>query len=394
MLISKPTLYNDRESTIINSIIQYKNGKKMQIFFEVPREFGHHIDLDSSPFLSALVIPCMKAGEDIQVMGSVSKKLKSQVESIQNLLISWNVGFNRINVEIETTSKNYKKGPFIGQFFSAGVDSFSSYLKSKNESIFNINEFIFVHGFDIPLKESALFLETLRVIQNVAQSEKIKLVTVRTNIRELTDQYLSWDFAHGGALASIGLLLRNRYQSIVIPGNGAKEVMYAWGTHPELDPLWSTENLTIIHDLDELSRLQKVEKYIAKSELALQALRVCWKNRNYNCCRCDKCLRTMIELQIADVLDKSTAFQEPLQLNLVRSIYSQGPSSSSHLEDCLKELKRKKQDIALQEAILVSLHAGKNPTIFRRIVKKINYLDKKYNQDRLYKWMVAKKIWN
>jgi hypothetical protein len=43
-------------------------------------------------------------------------------------------------------------------------------------------------------------------------------------------------------------------------------------------------------------------------------LRVCWKNPGgaYNCGRCDKCLRTMINLEAAGALTRCATFTEPL----------------------------------------------------------------------------------
>src|SRR5262249_59102310 len=48
------------------------------------------------------------------------------------------------------------------------------------------------------------------------------------------------------------------------------------------------------------------------------SLRVCWENPDgaYNCGRCEKCLRTMINLLIAGALDRCPTF--PLPLDPVR----------------------------------------------------------------------------
>ena len=92
-----------------------------------------------------------------------------------------------------------------------------------------------------------------------------------------------------------------------------------WGSHPLLDPLWSTEDIEFTHDGCEALRSAKI-KAIARAPLALSTLRVCWANEQaeYNCGRCEKCLRTMIALHVVGALDRCTTFNQPLSVTAVR----------------------------------------------------------------------------
>ena len=67
------------------------------------------------------------------------------------------------------------------------------------------------------------------------------------------------------------------------------------GSHPALDPLWSTETLEFVHDGCEATRIEKVA-LIAEPDVALKFLRVCGEDHNgaYNCGWCEKCIRTKI----------------------------------------------------------------------------------------------------
>jgi hypothetical protein len=87
-----------------------------------------------------------------------------------------------------------------------------------------------------------------------------------------------------------------------------------------LDPLWSTETLEFVHDGINTSRSKKVIDTICKSDLALQHLRVCWKNyfNKYNCARCEKCLRTMIALHIGTGAVSFPTFQKTLKIKTIR----------------------------------------------------------------------------
>ena len=58
---------------------------------------------------------------------------------------------------------------------------------------------------------------------------------------------------------------------------------------------------------------------LSKSQLALDNLRVCWRNRpvKFNCGVCEKCIRTMVNLEISGVLDKCKTFNRKLTLSMV-----------------------------------------------------------------------------
>jgi hypothetical protein len=52
-----------------------------------------------------------------------------------------------------------------------------------------------------------------------------------------------------------------------------------WGSHPLTDPLLSTLGTRVIHDDAAFSRIEKTE-FIARREMALRTLRVCWNARS------------------------------------------------------------------------------------------------------------------
>jgi hypothetical protein len=81
------------------------------------------------------------------------------------------------------------------------------------------------------------------------------------------------------------------------------------GSHPETDPLWSNEQLTFVHYGTNARRLDKL-KVLADHPLVMRHLRVCWKNagRQHNCCRCEKCMRTMLMLETFGKLAPFEAF--------------------------------------------------------------------------------------
>jgi hypothetical protein len=74
------------------------------------------------------------------------------------------------------------------------------------------------------------------------------------------------------------------------------------GSHPALDGLFSSQRIAIIHDGGRFSRLEKVRD-LANWPAALEALRVCPARLEDggNCGKCEKCLRTRLELLAAGI---------------------------------------------------------------------------------------------
>src|SRR5262249_14111684 len=162
----------------------------------------------------------------------------------------------------------------------------------------------FIHGFDIPLENTLLRTRVSTAVREVASAFGKPLIEVETNLKELLIEHAPWEYAHGALLAGAALLLSPQFGRIYIAASDSYETaMVAWGSHPLLDPLWSTECTTIVHDGTEATRMNKVAA-VAGSDVALRWLRVCWENPNgeYNCGRCAKCLRTMASLRILGAL--------------------------------------------------------------------------------------------
>jgi hypothetical protein len=121
-----------------------------------------------------------------------------------------------------------------------------------------------------------------------------------------SDQFADWEHYHGAALASVAHLLAARFCTVYVPASQTYAYLGPLGSHPLLDPRWSSESVELVHDGCEASRIEKIE-HVAAEPAARHWLRVCWENRGgeYNCGRCEKCLRTMVAM---DALGGLNAF--------------------------------------------------------------------------------------
>ena len=305
-------------------------------------------------FLAAMLWPAMKVGGPLRINGRVSASLLRAIPTIQDILTSWCPELQRISIESEMSqATEIRKGRGVASFFSGGVDSFYTYFKNRDE----ITHVIFVHGFDFSLQDEVLRNTVVTAMRKAAAELGKPLVEVETNFRACTDFYADWGYYFGSALASVGLLLAPQFKKIYIPSSHSYSHLHPWGSHPLLDPLWSTDEIEIVHDGCESGRAKKVA-YIAQSDIALRCLRVCWENREgaYNCGRCEKCLRTMISLRAAHALDRCPTFQSPLDLDLVARLNAADVNVKIFLEENLQAVEAAGHDPQLVQALRDALN--------------------------------------
>ncbi len=174
---------------------------------------------------------------------------------------------------------------------------------------------------------------------------------------------------------------------IYIPAGLKRDEVFPYGTHPDLDKLWSTENTQFVHDGTEHNRLGKIMSVVSKSDLALKYLRVCTQNikGKYNCGRCYKCLQTMIGLVCADALNKARTFGK-LDLRAVQIMYYDYKLKYNlQGEANLEVLRRQKREPDLQRAIEESLEQSKKVKPVKELAKLFAVFDQKYNNRRVYR---------
>lgn len=334
MIISDLKFQQGENYKELSANISPKTATKgdFRVWFRLPLEFGD-LTLVGDSFLAGFLVPCMYVGENLEIDAPVSKRLLQNIEAIQSLLISWYPYLKTVTITCSQIYDSFPgtEGLGTGCFFSGGVDSWYSFLKNQDR----ISHLILIKGSDIKISNHQLWETTQQTVKSIADSFEKKLITIETNLRAQTDlTWIEWspkpwgkkctsDFfgecSHGSFLAAVGLCLRGQVSQLIIPSTRPYSDLAPWGSHPLLDPLWSTDSLSLIHDGCEASRLEKIQRQIARSPIALKTLRVCYLNpgNQYNCCECEKCLRTMIELRVCGLLEKATSFSKPLDLKKV-----------------------------------------------------------------------------
>jgi hypothetical protein len=272
-------------------------------------------------FVAALLTPAMALGERLSIEGVVSARLMQSLPLLQAIYQEWNAGLSIISVDssgLDHSAALKGRARRVGLFFSLGVDSFYSLLKNSRDhpdDEMAIDDLLFVRGLDIAIdqpKVDELFAKSVRNARRVADQFRKTLLIASTNLRNFTNRFVSWGkTCHGAALASIALALGERLREVKIASTYDWEHLFPWGSHPQLDPLWSNGKVVLTHDGCEATRLDKT-RLVAEHPIALETLRVCYENPDsiYNCGRCQKCLLTMVELQRCGALERCRTFPQ------------------------------------------------------------------------------------
>jgi len=114
----------------------------------------------------------------------------------------------------------------------------------------------------------------------------------------------------GSVLAAVAHAFDSRINLAYIGSSYDLPNLAPCGSHPLLDPEYSSYDLKIRHRDVEMSRIDKIRS-IADWDVALDNLRVCLANvkERLNCGKCEKCVRTMLGLEAVGVLDKISSFE-------------------------------------------------------------------------------------
>lgn len=333
-------------------------GMDTPIFFRSK----YDLSLNDNVKLVSNVFPCMEKGLSLPFGSNTSHRLLNNLVDLQDILTSWEPKLSRTNLpEEKPTSSNNIPSKGVATFFSGGLDSFYTLVKHKPE----ITHLIFVHGFDIALSNQKLLTASSDNIKKIAEKFGIELIEVETNLGDVYKSIVKWQLAHGAALATIGHLLSNHLSKIYIPSSFTYSDLFPWGTHPILDPLWGSENLSFKNDGGEATRVEK-SKLVATEDVALDTLRVCYKqvDGKYNCGKCEKCIRTLLNFTAIGSGDKLQTFPHKLTPKMIRKIRMRNEGGHAFILENLKALKSNNGNPKLIRALEFAIVRSRISNIF------------------------------
>lgn len=254
------------------------------------------------PFLAIGLLPAMASGQalDLRELPPVSSRLLEHLDQIQEIWAAWNPQLQRVDVRCKSISECSPRSG-TGQFFSGGVDALHAALCHAADD----ERLVFINGFDFELNDVDSARSEAR-LERLAGHLNRPIETVSTNwIRFSRHHRLARSTSHGGCLVAVAHLLAPA--EMTIASSNAWSRLTPWGTHPLLDPLWSSDTTTILHWGNHGTRVEKLALIARQPEL-LADLWVCHENAGGNCGRCDKCRRTRAILHVLGT--RSPAFPD------------------------------------------------------------------------------------
>jgi hypothetical protein len=337
------------------------DGNTWQVFFESD-------DLPPEPAWEALlpmtVLVGMRNASSLQVGHAIDSALLGHLPAIQQRLAASDPLFHPIPIQADTPAPATAAHPSrVGHFFSGGIDSWYSLLVHQDE----VTDLVWVSGADIPLDNSAHLQKSIDLVKRVANRFGKRLVTIRTNMRTFTDRFVPWHIYLDHFMQSPAHLLRGDFSRMYLASALTSANLLRYGLDPAVTDLWSSSTLQVVYDCLEVDRLHKTAR-VAEEDFALQNLRVCWQNpvEGLNCGVCEKCQRTMINLEAAGALERCTVFNHPLDLKLVARDFIKDDNQLFNTQMNLEAITRK-GNLPLARALQRSIRSSVWKRIWQRL---------------------------
>ena len=294
------------------------------VFFETAEDFAGDLAGGADAFVLGCLVPAMRLGERRLAAGGICPGLKEGLCTAMGVLAHWSGGrYRPLAIETAATRGTVAApgAPRAGLCLSGGIDSLAALrlnrLNYRPDDPWYVKDGLMVHGFDIGgvVARGAkypVFDRAVAAMAAVAADAGITLVPVYTNVRHLCDDRDLWlNYFFGAVLAAAGHVIAGRLSLLFIASSYDIPHLHPCGSHPILDPEYSSQALAIRHRDLALSRLEK-HRIVADWPAAFNNFRVCLANvpDRLNCGRCEKCVRTMTELTAIGRLQDTRAFEE------------------------------------------------------------------------------------
>ncbi len=277
----------------------------------------------------------------VSIEAQVCPTVIEGLERARQVRYRWFKDSQRIPIECETLSAPRQPAPGAknAMALSGGIDSVALLHQNRTQSSeddaawFDLGVVI-SKGFD-PF-EFGPGDPYWGQLENLARDTDLELVPIATNVREL--EPANHFFGHelyGALIASTGHALGKGVKTLSIAsGVESNPETVHEGSHPFLDPNYSSGAVEVKHQMDGVSRYEKTSR-LADWEPAHERIKICFvANRlaegEFNCGECEKCIRTKLTLRALDRLEAMPIFVNPsLDPSLVRNSLARSPSIPS-----------------------------------------------------------------
>jgi hypothetical protein len=293
---------------------------EFELFFETDAPGADDLEAAPEAFAVACVHPAVRAGERrLRIEGTLCPRLAGGLEAAVALLGSW-YGPPRREIAVETAggprALTPRAAPRAALFLTGGADSLD--LLRENRAVLpaghpaSFRDAISVYGHLCAETDASPWYARARPeLEATARAAGAGLVSVRTNLwRLFPDFELVCRESLSASLACAAHLFRRRWTSVSLASGRDVTAEIPRGTHPLLDPLYSSSAVEIRHDASPRTRFERL-RALGAARPGLESLLVCQtfpQGPHLNCGACEKCVRTMTELVALGSLSRARHF--------------------------------------------------------------------------------------
>lgn len=286
-----------------------RGGKRYSIFIALPDWVNDPISADQAFVLGASI--AFVFGEDYAQDIAVTATTAHNVAEVLSIWHDWHPYKRKID-----TRAPVSPGPVSSErpaakeacFFTAGIDSLFTAHK-LGPAIEALVTVVHVDRFD-PVEVRNGICEVSEYEEFARKTGRV-FIPAASNVMTAVPEYFdAWSYlSHGAAFSAIAHALSGELRRIHISSSAPYFQLMPWGSHPEIDKRLSSANLDINHFGADWERWDKTVDLVA-DPVSLSVLNVCAGGKLRppypNCSKCQKCTRSMMMLDLADV-DRSQA---------------------------------------------------------------------------------------
>lgn len=320
-----------RKQIEIIEMEQYENDGKYNVVFDIviaghKYKFQYIIDgpVANVPRVCDSVVVtflffAIKYDMDVVSSIPITEKLYHNIRTqIIPQVVKCDQKAHSIDIHMPITNEKYC-GKWNGTGISLGVDSFATihqYGSDCELEDYKITHLVHLktgahHGCG-KKDEQELFLAENNRVRRYCEKYNYNLITIETNLHKICQERFGDDFDTTHICRNLGaiLLLQNYFGKYYYASTSNldhfridinKDIAYCekW-----LIPVLSNDNIDFYSANLAMMRSDKV-KYISDFPDTYEFLHVCWSDEK-NCGECRKCIRTMVQLDLAGKLDRYT----------------------------------------------------------------------------------------
>lgn len=370
------------------------------LYFETDERYFDALSDSANAFLLSAAVPAMHFGERrLRLEATVCPELNTGLRVALDWFCHWYGGPYDDYFEVETqlqqrpTALDEKRRAAF--FFSGGIDSYAALCANHRDFALRhpgrIQDGIVIYGLELDQREK--FDYVLKMLQREADVFGLNLIPVFTNIyliyrpEDRQNGFSFWnDKFHSAALTAAAHALDRRVHTVSLGSTHDIPNLIPHGTHPVIEPNYSSTQLKVKFDGVNLSRFKKTQ-LVAQWDGVVNNLRVCnhfakYEADHLNCGVCDKCVRTALALEALGKLRGSRSFPyDCLEVETVQKAFRRLNDTSvrflPELVEPLQNAGRADLAAAVQGLFRAHKQRQKGRPIYKRVMRPLKNLIKR-----------------